>query len=252
MTELEAGRTGAAWDGFLERYRRLLFAAVRHYMQDHDDVMDAFTFVCERLRDDELRRLRAFGARSDRRARFSTWLTVVARNLCVDWIREQKGRTRPAAVTARLSPLQSRIYEHVFRKGSSHAEAYESIRSRDEPDLAFGRFLRELRSVYGIVTEGRGRLPRELSAPPPPDVGPDASLPMEREETRCVLARALERLSAVDRTALQMYVVDELPAADVAEVLGLPNAKAVYNRVYRAVGALREELERAGLRREDL
>jgi hypothetical protein len=35
-------------------------------------------------------------------------------------------------------------------------------------------------------------------------------------------------------------------------MLGFPNAKAVYNRVYRALDALRSELERAGIKREDL
>jgi DNA-directed RNA polymerase specialized sigma24 family protein len=49
---------------------------------------------------------------------------------------------------------------------------------------------------------------------------------------------------------LQLYVVEELPAATVAVMLGLANAKVVYNRVYRALAAAREYLERSGVRRE--
>jgi DNA-directed RNA polymerase specialized sigma24 family protein len=56
----------------------------------------------------------------------------------------------------------------------------------------------------------------------------------------------------VDRVAVQFYVVDELPAADIARIVGLPNAKAVYNRVYRALAALRERLAQEDVRREDL
>ena len=52
--------------------------------------------------------------------------------------------------------------------------------------------------------------------------------------------------------AVELHVVEELPAADVARLLGLPNAKAVYNRVYRALELLRGQFERAGLSREDL
>jgi DNA-directed RNA polymerase specialized sigma24 family protein len=52
--------------------------------------------------------------------------------------------------------------------------------------------------------------------------------------------------------AVQLFVIDELPAKDVARIVGAPNAKAVYNRVYRALAAAREELERAGIRREDV
>jgi DNA-directed RNA polymerase specialized sigma24 family protein len=56
----------------------------------------------------------------------------------------------------------------------------------------------------------------------------------------------------VDRVAVHLYVVEELPAADIARILGLPNAKAVYNRVYRALAALRQRLVQDGFLREDL
>ncbi len=32
--ELVSGRPDAAWDAFVDRYRRLMFAAIRHYAQD--------------------------------------------------------------------------------------------------------------------------------------------------------------------------------------------------------------------------
>src|SRR5438067_11803590 len=56
--ELESGKPDAAWDLFLDRYRRLIFAAIRHYAQDYDDVMDVFARVCEALCEGDLRRLR--------------------------------------------------------------------------------------------------------------------------------------------------------------------------------------------------
>lgn len=51
---------------------------------------------------------------------------------------------------------------------------------------------------------------------------------------------------------LDLYVVEDLPAAQVAKILGLPNAKAVYNRAQRTLAALRECLRQAGASREDL
>src|SRR5438034_10539767 len=68
--ELVSGRPDAAWDAFVDRYRRLIFAAIRHYAQDYDDVMDVFARVCEALREDDLRRLRTYVAQPDHRARF--------------------------------------------------------------------------------------------------------------------------------------------------------------------------------------
>ena len=67
-----------------------------------------------------------------------------------------------------------------------------------------------------------------------------------------LLARALERLPPEDRLAVQLYVVDEMPADQVARVLGYPNTKTVYNRVYRALGAIRTHLAQAGIRGGDL
>jgi DNA-directed RNA polymerase specialized sigma24 family protein len=62
----------------------------------------------------------------------------------------------------------------------------------------------------------------------------------------------LQTLPPDDRLALQLYVVEELPAADVAQRLGWPNAKTVYNRVYRTLSRVRAILERAGLGPGDL
>jgi DNA-directed RNA polymerase specialized sigma24 family protein len=74
----------------------------------------------------------------------------------------------------------------------------------------------------------------------------------ETAERRAILADAVGSLDTQDRRIVDLYIVDERPAASVASMLGLPNAKAVYNRVYRALGALRERLEQAGIRRGDL
>ena len=51
---------------------------------------------------------------------------------------------------------------------------------------------------------------------------------------------------------MQLYVIEELPAAEVAPVIGVAGAKAVYNRVYRSLQALRAYLAEAGIRKGDL
>jgi hypothetical protein len=47
--------------------------------------------------------------------------------------------------------------------------------------------------------------------------------------------------------AVQLFIIDEIDAATVARTVGWPNAKAVYNRVHRALDRLRSEVERLGL-----
>ena len=250
LSELERGSADAAWDLFLERFRRLIFAAIRHYVRDYDDVMDVFTRVCEALRADDLRRLREYGAGGERQARFSTWLVVVVHHLTVDWLRARDGRARPGAAAGRLPPLQRAIYEHTVLDGLSPGEAYELIRARDRPGLRFGEFLRELRATRRAVGDERSSVPGLGPAHPPQASGPFD--PAADAERRGVVAAALGALPPEDRAAVQLYVLDGLPAAAVARVLGERNAKAVYNRVYRALAAMRERLESAGIRRDSL
>jgi RNA polymerase sigma factor (sigma-70 family) len=252
VAHLKEGRPDPAWDAFLARYRRLIFAAIRHYARDYDDVMDVFARICEALREDDLRRLRGYVDEPEHRARFSTWLVTVIRHITVDWFRERDGRRRLSALADKLPALRRRIFELIFRDHKSHVEAYELIRSREAPSLSFREFQSELRATYRAVTDGRqGQLLRELGVVPTVEMDhdpPEGDPPVSRAE----LDNALACLSADDRVAVELYVLEEMPAEAVAKVLGLANAKAVYNRVYRALAAVRERLEQAGFRREDL
>jgi RNA polymerase sigma factor (sigma-70 family) len=252
-TELQRGQVDNAWDLFLTRYRRLIFAAIRHYSRDYDDVMDVFAHACEALRADNFRRLRSYIERRDHKARFSTWLVTVVRNLTIDWFRERNGRRRLPAIAEGLPPLQGRIFQHVFMDRRPHVEAYELIRASDQPALSFREFQAELRATYRAVANGRrGSVLRELGGPLPEEPDPDDPSPLDQAEARALVERILNSLNDEDRAAVQLYVIEQLPADQVATVVGLPNAKAVYNRVYRALASAREDLERAGVRREDL
>lgn len=250
IAALRRGNLEAAWDLFIDGHRRLIIAAIRHNVQDYDDVMDVFARVCEALREGELRRLRQYLDQPTHSARFSTWLVAVVRNLTIDWFRHRDGRKRVAAIAGELPPLRRRIFEHVFVARRSHVETYELMRSAEGLDLPFGKYLHEVAATYRDVAKGRrGHVLRELGDPPPPEtlVEPPAA-----SDTREKLDAILESLSAEDRVAVELYVVEALPAEDVARIVGLPNAKAVYNRVYRALGSLRERFERAGIGPEDL
>jgi RNA polymerase sigma factor (sigma-70 family) len=249
-----------AWDLFIGQYRALIFATIRHYAHDHDEVMDMFAEVCGSLRHDKLARLQKYWNRPTHTARFSSWLVTVVRHQVIDWLRQHAFRQRPRFHAA-LSPLQRHIVNFVFVEHRSHVETYELVRSTFDSTLTFSTFVRELRATYCAVDATmRAPLARELAGPSPLAVddtavdaaGGDVVDPAVILDTRQRIIRALSSLEANDRLALEMFVVHEMPAAAVARALRWPNAKAVYNRVYRALGALRANLERQGLGREDL
>ena len=251
IAELRRGQPESAWDRFLDGYRGLLFAAIRHYAREYDDVMDVFTFVCDELRADDLRRLRVYFDEVEHRARFSTWLVTVVHHLTIDWFRRRDGRSRPSAMAQQLLPLRRQIFDSVFVDHCTHIEAYESIRARSAPALSYREFLSELRATYRDASaSGHARLPidqhRNITECETAAPITDSSDAAER------LNEALMSLTPEDRLAVQLYVIEDLSAAEVARVIGLEAPKGVYKRVYRALHALREYLAHAGIRKGDL
>lgn len=84
-----------AWTAFVQANSKLILFVAHSLGGDHDDVMDRYAFVLEQLRRDDFHRLRAYGA--DGRGKFTTWLVVVARRLCLDHRRQKYGRPRGEA-----------------------------------------------------------------------------------------------------------------------------------------------------------
>ena len=85
----------AAWEELVARHSRLLLHVARSFGGGHDEAMERYTYILDKLYEGNYHRLRAFQA--DGRARFSTWLTVAARRLCLDHYRGRYGRDRSAA-----------------------------------------------------------------------------------------------------------------------------------------------------------
>ena len=83
-----------AWAAFAQEYSRLLVHVVRVAHDDRDEAMDAYAYILEELKANRCSRLRAFDV--DAGSKFSTWLVVVARRLCVDLQRRKFGRKREA------------------------------------------------------------------------------------------------------------------------------------------------------------
>jgi RNA polymerase sigma factor (sigma-70 family) len=106
----EGAEQERAWAEFLDSYSRLILYAARQIPRDHDVVMDRYAFVIEHLREKSCRRLRTFAA--DGRGKFTTWLMVVVRRLCLDHDRRKHGRISASVTGAPVAPR--RLVEWVF------------------------------------------------------------------------------------------------------------------------------------------
>lgn len=82
----------SAWTGFVQIFTPPILRVARSLGGDSDLVMDRYTFVLERLRGDDCRRLRAYARPGA--GEFTLWLIVVVRRLCLDHHRQRYGRAR--------------------------------------------------------------------------------------------------------------------------------------------------------------
>jgi RNA polymerase sigma factor (sigma-70 family) len=80
----------AAWKVFLETHSRQLLLTARVVYREYDGAMDGYAYLLDELRCDDFRRLRAYVPKPG--SKFTTWLVVVARRLCVDHLRQRYGR----------------------------------------------------------------------------------------------------------------------------------------------------------------
>ena len=242
---LEAGDTAAAWDHFIERYRRLIYAAVRRTVSNPDDVEEVFAEVCGELSSDDMARLAQHNESGS--ARFSTWLVTVVQRLAIDWVRHRDGRRRVNAPEG-MSELQQFIFDRIVREKCTYVEAYELALQQIESGIPFGEFMKEVNTTLKRLAGGSGMGIGHYFPGPPESMEQEQRLVHDSvalADTAARVAAALRTLPPDERLAVQLFVVDELPAATVAKLVGWPNAKAVYNRVYRALGVLKRHL--AGL-----
>ncbi len=254
LAQLAEGSSHAAWDLFAERYRGLLLVTIRRLVQDPDDVMEVFSLVCQALAADDLARVRRFTDRHSLEDGFPTWLVVVVRNLTIDWIRKRDGR-QEQSTPENLSSLQQQIYRAIFLEGQSHAEAYERIRSSSGQALGFREFLSNVRETYRRTQPPRkpgDPLRRAVPVTEQRDLAQPDPDPAETADTAQRIEQVLATLPPEVRLAVEFFVVEGRSASEIATLLGWPNAKAVYNRVYRALESLRAEFQRRRIGRQDL
>jgi RNA polymerase sigma factor (sigma-70 family) len=202
----DASNTEAAWAEFVKEHSRLLIHVARDLFKQHDGAMDAYAFVLERLKEDSFRRLRAF--QDDGRSRFTTWLTVVARRLCLDYYRHRYGRPRGDPKTngaAERLAARRRLLDLTVAQNGSIAE------------LAAGD---------------------SASAP-------DAQV--RAKQLSAAVGAAVATLSSEEQLLLKLRFDDGLSGSEIARVLGFATPFHVFRRLNATYDRLRGALHARGV-----
>lgn len=247
---------GEAWAEFLECYSSVLYQSARICTSDVDSTADCYLHICEGLARNGFRRLLKFKPGGS--ASFSTWLRVVARNLCFDWHRSQRGRPRPFKSLQHFSSLELEVYNCRFLNGSSPQETLHKLQLRF-PGVQLSD-LSEIEERLQASLSSRqqwilgARRQAEFSAPvavageedEPSTV--DVADPSPSQETKIVnneellwLGKSVASLPAQERLLLQLRFEQDLSLHEIASLIGLHDAQ----RVHRTLSAILKKLRNA-------
>ena len=192
-----------AWTDFLELFSPIIFQVVKLAEREPEHRTDCFLFVCAQLCQDRFRRLRRF--KPEGKARFTTWLQVVVRNLCHDWHRKEFGRQRVFQSIARLPALDQDIFRAVYLQRLSADACLFRLRGTN-PDLTPKQVEESLERLQQALTprqiwllntryprleslHGKAGEEQEISAQIP-DGRPDPEAWSVMQEQRASLARS--------------------------------------------------------------
>jgi RNA polymerase sigma factor (sigma-70 family) len=262
------------WSQFLDRYAGVVYRVAGLFADTYDDRMDLFLHACERLRAQQMRKLRSFRYRDDAPCRFSTWLSVVIRNLAVDWIRSREGRFRPFRSIASLPPEDQALFAYLLRDGLPLEEARQRLAQRDGIRLSQEDAARRAAAIQALLSPGqrwrllarlasrRGPVPIDPvaevactsgSGGTPLEAGAEASpeSPMRSRDARRLFDAALAALAPRPRLAMMLRFRDGLAHEEAGRVMGIPGAEAE-SLALRGLDDLRERLRAHGVARPDL
>jgi RNA polymerase sigma factor (sigma-70 family) len=268
-------REGAgAWEEFLEGFAGVLFRVVALFADSYDDRMDFFLYICDRLREDDMKRVRAFQHRAEAPCRFSTYLTVVAKNMAVDFLRSREGRYRPFSRVASMDETDRLLFEYHLRDGASMEETRSLLQGRHGIRLSLEEASRRTAVIATALSANQrwkllARLAsrrRTLSIDPvaeaavhdderglplPGGPGGDPEQPLREKEAREVLQEALAAVEPRQRLALTLRFRDALSREEVARTLAVSPSQAE-SLIREAVAAVRRRLTHSGIDRADL
>jgi len=255
LKQLASGQFESGWKAFLHAYSDLVYSVVLQYEGDALRAEDCYLHVCARLSDDGFSRLLRF--QPDGSAKFSTWLTVVTANICVDWCRSEYGRLRPFSVVRNLPEIEQAVFSYRFEHGMTLHECFHALEVQF-PDLTEQQFSQaNSRLNAALTSEQQWRLSARkrdmlsldelagkqgLSGVESQDPNPGPEVLAEQDQDRDRLEQAINRLMPKQQLILRLRYQHNLTLEEVARLARLGDLHSARRQLRGALEALRARL----------
>jgi RNA polymerase sigma factor (sigma-70 family) len=230
------------WDAFLERYASFIFEHLQRIGFDYDEAMDRFVHICEKLAEDDCRRLRGI-QHLGLDGELVPWLRRVVENLSVSWFWSVEGRQRRPGAIERLSSTDQRVFELHYRVGLTPSAILEQLHAERPDPIGPAEVFESLERVLTALTASNrwrlmGRLLRRQrpssltalaeapSAWEPANSAMDAESSLLLEERDRRLEHLLETLPVRHQLVLRLRLEEALGYEEIATSLGISRSSA--------------------------
>jgi RNA polymerase sigma factor (sigma-70 family) len=233
-----------AWHIFCEKHSDFIYSVLRRMGFDYDGAMERFVYVCEKLCEEDFRRLKSVKYTGDE-GDLTPWLRQVIKNLCVNWAWSENGRKRLLGFVTEMSEREQRVFQLNFWQGKTPFEIYELLRLEHDRPADIGDVFDALEKINKHLSQkkiwrlisGLSKTRKKLSLDKtndktglklePVDLNndnPEESL--QKKESLETVKKAFESLPVREKLVIQFRYDDALTFTEIAEMLGWEKREA--------------------------
>lgn len=254
----------SAWSEFLDQFSAHILRIITDMLSDPDQKMDAYCRILDKIKSQNCRRITDY-YNEPREYNFSVWLSVVVRNLCFDFLREQRGRRRLPKYVQALSSCDQLLYQYIYWKQYPREVTYDILTMNHGYTGTFIDML-EILDDIGRNIDGhriphfsnpnwlRSKDPLALTLDTL-DIQSAKNIPADAEiisqESRLIFDRIFNNLATQDQLILKLHFLYGKTLKDTAKMLKIKNIWKVHRQLRKAINYLNKELKKANISVED-
>jgi RNA polymerase sigma factor for flagellar operon FliA len=224
---------------------QIISSICRRKGMNPDQIEEFSAIVKLRLIENDYAIIRAFKERSS----FATYIAAVISRNILNYRDREWGKWRPSAAALQLGEIAVKLERMVYREGRSLDDAAIAILeqdpdvSRQDLDILYGKLPRRTKRRFVELNEA------ELEPRPAEDTASERAA--VASQISVVVCAFIDELPDEDQLIFRLRFDADMSVAQISRALHL-DQQTLYRRLYNRFKTLRERLEAAGVRADDV
>lgn len=240
-------RTETAWKEFLDIYSKLILKIIWQYEHDRDSVMEKYLYVCEKLINNNFAILRKFNPDGrEHTPKFSTWLTIVVKNLCVEKHRKDHGRKRLPKAILKLNAVDQIVFKLYYWKGCTVEEIQHCLINANANPVNENTVTASIERIQNIImSKGYNRNNEKVTLISYDDEHKYPDLIISANIDAVDWGRVnliLKNFTNRERLIFSMRFFEDLSAPEIGEIINEPSIRKIYTVLENILKEIRRQM----------